>query len=455
MGLFDFIRGLIFGSSSPDTAQVGEIVDQIVEAAEEPLSAERYAASEVAAESFDKPTASPKTFRERKKNPPVQLRPLEYRPSIVPTPGHQEVVQGKPYPFASIGPRHGLYLDLSRDADERWLEYYGLPTLRTPQDLADWLEIPLGRLAWLTHRTREKYRPRNLQESHYHYKWIRKRSGGLRLIEAPKEELKAAQLKVLCGILDVVPAHPAAHGFVSGRSIVTNAEPHVGSRFLLKMDLENFYPSVKYSRVVAIFRSFGFSREVSLWLARLTVTAPPWGLDAPKKNWEYWQLMTPHLPQGAPTSPALANLSAFGLDVRLSGLAKSFNLRYTRYADDLTFSGPGISIPALHDFIPLSTKIIVEERFQVNRKKRKVIRDSQRQSVTGVVVNEKVNVSRQDYDRLKAILHNCIKHGPESQNRDGHAEFSSHLRGRIAHVMQLNPRRGGKLLELFAKIRWT
>ncbi len=439
MGLFDFIRGIFGGSSSgPDPHKSS--------------SSHR----EATAQGQQSPQTSSRSrdYRERKVRPEVSLRRLEYRPNAIRTPASQEMVSSKPYLFAVRGHRHGQFIDLSQDADQRWLEYYGLPLLRTPDDLAAWLGIPIGRLAWLTHRTREGNRPKDEHDAHYHFIWKKKRSGGWRLIEAPKQELKAVQHQILHEILDLVPAHPAAHGFLRGRSIVTNAAPHVGSKFILKQDLENFYPSVKYSRVVAIFRSLGFSREVSIWLARLTTSAPPWGLDTPINNWELWQFMTHHLPQGAPTSPAIANLSAFGLDVRLSGLAKAYNLKYTRYADDLTFSGPGLSIPALNDFIPLTNKIIASERFSVNKRKRKIIRNSQRQCVTGVVVNEKVNISRQDYDRLKAILHNCAKHGPQTQNRDKLPDFASHLRGRVAHVKQLNPARGAKLLSIYEKIRW-
>ena len=456
MGLFDFIRGLFGGtSSSTERQSMGTGLVSPPEEIAVPARSEllKDDPPPVAASiSVDPPR--PQTYRKRKKGTNVSLRELEYRSSMVPTPARHEVVNAKPYRFAIRGVRHGQYLDLSRDADPRWLEYFGLPQLATPDDLATWLGMPIGRLAWLTHHMRPGRRPQDAKDAHYHYQWKKKRSGGWRLIEAPKEELKAVQKKILHEILDLVPAHPSAHGFVTGRSILSNAAPHVGNKFVLKLDLENFYTTVKYSRVVALFRSLGFSREVSLWLARLTVSAPPWNLSAPTRNSEFWQAMTHHLPQGAPTSPALANLSAFGLDVRLSGLAKAYNLKYTRYADDLTFSGPGMSIPALNDFIPLATKIIVSERFYVNKRKRKLIRESQRQCVTGVVVNEKLNVSRVDFDRLKATLYNCVKHGPESQNRNQHPDFAAHLRGRIAHVMQLNAERGEKLLGLYQQIRW-
>ncbi|MEW4487805.1 reverse transcriptase domain-containing protein [Thalassoglobus sp. JC818] len=443
MGWFDFLRK-IFGFGRAESTQSTQTVVE----APAPQTAPPQA-SEPVEKREPKPRPSNNEPR-----PDVHLRALDYVPSTVPTPPDREIVSEKPYRFAVPAPRTGEFLDLSRDSDERWLEYYGLPRLKTPDDLADWLGVTTGTLAWLTHRFREGHRPTDAHDSHYHYSWIAKRSEGWRLIEAPKSKLKEVQTKILRGILDSVPAHSSAHGFVPGRSIVSNATPHTGSKFILKMDLEDFYPSVKYSRVVAIYRSLGFSREVSLWLARLSVSALPWSLKSPVAAHEYVTYTAHHLPQGAPTSPALANLSAYGLDIRLAGMANAYRIRYTRYADDLTFSGPGLSIPALNEFIPLTKKIIREERFSMNRRKLKVIRNSQRQTVTGVVVNEKPNVSRKEFDQVKAILYNCIKHGPQSQNRAEIVNFAEHLRGRIAHISQLNPRRGAKLMRMYSQIGW-
>jgi RNA-directed DNA polymerase len=387
----------------------------------------------------------------------VRLSPLRYQSSLIPTERERELVESlePPYRFAHRDFNRKAFLDLSQDADLRWLDHYGLPHLRTPEELAEWLKLPIGKVAWLTYRFCENRRPQSAQEAHYHFRWVRKRSGGHRLIESPKGTLRQVQQRILREILDPVPAHPAAHGFVRGRSILTNAQPHVGKRVVLKFDLENFYPSVRQSRVVAIFRSLGYSREVAIWLARLTTSAAPGNLKLPLgESTSIWRYMPRHLPQGACTSPALANLSAFGLDTRLSGLAAQWHVDYTRYADDLTFSGDSRFVPALRDFIPLVQQIIRDEGFQVNRAKRRVLRTNQRQSVTGVVVNHKANLARSEYDALKAILYNCVRHGPTGQNRDGHPAFAAHLRGRIAHVMHLNPARGQKLLALFARIKW-
>ena len=345
----------------------------------------------------------------------VRLEPLRYQSSLVKTSAESERSAGDdpPYRFARLSVDGTSYLDLSRDGDSRWLSHFELPVLNLPDELADFLGVKLGKLAWLTHRFDEGGRPAREQDSHYHYHWKPKRSGGHRLIESPKRTLKAVQTVILREILDRVPTHPSAHGFVRGRSIRSNAAPHVGQRLLLKFDLADFYGSVRYSRIVAIFRSLGYSREVALWLGRLTTSAIPAGMTFPHGDALAFRTYYPrHLPQGAPTSPALANLSAYGLDVRLAGLARAYGVQYTRYADDLTFSGPGRIVPALREFVPLAQSIIRSERFFVQREKRKVLRSNQRQTVAGVVVNTKPNISRKQFDQLKAILHNSLRHGP-------------------------------------------
>jgi len=457
MGLFDFFWRIFGGTrQNASTSRSGTAVSASSETAVDPSPVEMLAGGLIPAATAAPPAPSPASVQERPRSRKrIVIEPLGYQPSLIPTAPEQEVVRERPYPFASIGTRPGEFLDLSKDSDRRWLEYYNLPWLRTPDDLAEWLGISIGKLAWLTHRTTENQRPESESKGHYAYRWVAKRRGGWRLIEAPKLELKLAQQQVLRHILNHVPPHAAAHGFIQERSILTNAAPHVGQRFLLKFDLKDFYTNVRYSRVVAIFRSLGYSREVAIWLARLTTSAVPWNLKSPVNSVEMSKYSSRHLPQGGVTSPALANLSAFSLDVRLTGLAARYGLKYTRYADDLTFSGRGKAIPALHEIVLLARKIIRSERFYVNHQKFRVLRNGQRQSVTGIVVNDRLNVSRSDFDRLKAILHNCVRHGPASQNRETHPHFQEHLRGRVAHVLNVNPERGAKLLSLFQQIDWS
>ncbi|MEX0716555.1 MAG: reverse transcriptase family protein [Planctomycetaceae bacterium] len=423
MGLFDFLRRFFFGTPAP------------------PADGK----------------APPRSRHERRRarhRPRPRLDPLRYDlRHPVPDPAPPESAE-KPYRFAQRGGR-GRWLDLSKDGDDAQLGELALPRFRTPEELAAWLELSPGRLAWLTHRYKPGRRPDDARTAHYHFHWIRKRRGGFRLIEAPKRTLRAVQRRILEEIVARIPPHQAAHGFVPGRSIVTNASPHAGRRVVVKLDLENFYANVRFDRVVAIFRRVGYCREAAIWLGRLTTSALPGNISFPGSDpYALEAYQGRHLPQGGPTSPALANLSAYSLDVRLSGLARKFGASYTRYADDLTFSGDERFLKSLAVFLPLASQIVTRERFRLNKDKRRVLRNNQRQTVTGVVVNAKPNVGRADFDRLKAILTNCVRHGPASQNRGGHPDFASHLRGRIAHVQQLHPERGAKLLALYGRIAW-
>jgi retron-type reverse transcriptase len=217
--------------------------------------------------------------------------------------------------------------------------------------------------------------------------------------------------------------------------------------------------------VFGIFRTLGYSRAIAHVLTGLSTNTVPQAIwqavpratDAALIQPRFWlgrALATPHLPQGAPTSPALANLAAFRLDRRLTGLATSAGLRYSRYADDLTFSGSRQLRRRREHLEALVAEITADEGFAINQRKTALHSAGGRQSVCGIVVNARPNVPRSEYDVLKAILHNAASHGPASQNRAGIADFEAHLRGRISWVASLNPARGEKLRRRFAEIRW-
>jgi hypothetical protein len=163
----------------------------------------------------------------------------------------------------------------------------------------------------------------------------------------------------------------------------------------------------------------------------------------------------PHLPQGAPTSPALANMSFYRLDCRLGGLAESAGARYTRYADDLAFSGGDEFEKGVERFGLHVAALLLEEGFRVNHRKTRIMRQSVRQHLAGLVTNQRPNIMRSDFDRLKALLTNCIHLGPETQNREGRLRFRAHLAGRVAFVEMVNPEKGKRLRALFKRIRWA
>jgi len=334
-----------------------------------------------------------------------------------------------------------------------------VPKLVTEADLCAWFETSPEQLAWLADvHGRERTRSGRLRQ--YLYTWVRKRSGGVRLLEIPKSKLKSMQRRILKDILGCIPAHPAACGFVPNGSVLRFVSPHTGKRFVIRMDLKDFFTSVQISRVHALFRTVGYSENIARVLAGIcTNSVPPDVLAIPE--WRdpsaalhKQKMRTPHLPQGAPTSPALANLCAYKLDVRLSALAKRFDWSYSRYADDLLFSGRKGGRAFMTQFQIWSGAIAIEESFELNMRKTRFMPPGSRQHAAGLVLNEKPNISRDDFDTLKAILHNCAKHGPASQNREQHANFRAHLLGRISYVAHIHRDRGLRLRAIFDKIKW-
>ena len=226
-----------------------------------------------------------------------------------------------------------------------------LPPLATQRDLAAWLQIEPEELQWLLSPAQHFREPASMRPGawppapHYRAMLKPKADGRLRLIEVPLPRLKAVQRRILAGLVERVPVHECAHGFVKDRSVLTHASVHTGQEIVLSWDLRDFFNGVGLARVRALWRALGYPEAVGAALAGLCTVRTPRGVrerlleggsvDALGAK----RLGSPHLPQGAPTSPGLANLCAFGLDLRLEGLAWRFGARYTRYADDLVFSG--------------------------------------------------------------------------------------------------------------------
>ncbi|NML98538.1 RNA-directed DNA polymerase [Paraburkholderia sp. RP-4-7] len=341
-----------------------------------------------------------------------------------------------------------------------WLPDAALPQLPTLGNLAAWLEIEPDELDWFADRWRVPAQSAATPLHHYSYKVVEKRDGRCRIVEVPKLRLRALQRKVLHGLLDRVPAHDAAHGFRRGRNTVTFAAPHAGKAVVIRFDLTDFFASVHEGRVYSTIRAFCYPLEVARALTALCTNRVPSGrlLARDVRDRIDWQerqrYRNRHLPQGAPTSPALANLCAFRLDIRLAGLARSLGATYTRYADDLAFSG-GDDLARMAQRLEIRVAAIaIEEGFAVNLRKTRVMRRGARQHLAGVVVNSHPNLVRAEFDALKAVLTNCVRHRPSSQNREGHSEFRAHLAGRVAHAAMLNATRGAKLKRIFEQIEW-
>ncbi|MGE0045876.1 MAG: reverse transcriptase family protein [Hyphomonadaceae bacterium] len=331
-----------------------------------------------------------------------------------------------------------------------------VPKLEAPGDLAAWLELPMEQVDWLADVRRGHARAATTQLQHYSYTFVAKRVGAPRLIESPKPRLKSVQRRILHEILDCVPPHLRAHGFVRGRSCISGAQLHAGEYVVVRLDLRRFFPSIQSARVHGLFRAIGYPWATARLLTGLCTTCTPAMTLAAIPDWRARrEYAAPHLPQGAPTSPALANLCAWRLDQRLSGAARRLGINYSRYADDLCFSGDRQFARGISGFLSLVETIVAGEGFALNTNKTRIMRASSTQRVTGVVVNQHVNAARGDYDALKATLYNCRTSGdPAAQNREGHSDFKAHLDGRINWVEQLNPLRGLKLRRIFNQIRW-
>lgn len=344
--------------------------------------------------------------------------------------------------------------------DERYRDLK-IPQFVTVGDLAAWLGESVPRLEWFADERRTHAATAIPMFQNYRYRFIRKASGSHRLLEAPKSQLQAMQHCILREILDCVPPHDAAHGFVRGRSCATGAALHASEAIVACADLRDFFGAVAARRVHTVFRKLGYPWGVARILTGLCCTSTPMSVftRAPRPadfDWESRKrLGAPHLPQGSPTSPSLANLVAAPLDSRLAGLADRFGAGYTRYADDLTFSGDEAFAKRVSALLRYASEIAADEGFAFNAAKTRIMRRGARQRVTGLVVNSHINVERSQYDALKATLHNCATTGPAGQNRDHRSDFAAHLAGKVAWVEGVNPPRGAKLRAIYDRIDWT
>lgn len=338
-----------------------------------------------------------------------------------------------------------------------------LPRVDTIADLAGLLDVTIGHLDWLADTRLWNRRAPAGPLHHYRYRWRHRPGRTPRLLEAPLHLLKTTQRRVLDELLVHQPLHDAAHGFVRGRTALTGARHHVGRDIVVSADLESFFAAVPASRIYGVFRRAGLPEPVAHALTGIcthavpvaVIRAMPPGGSPEERHRLRTLLATPHLPQGSPTSPALANLTLRRLDSRLAGWAAAADATYTRYADDLAFSG-GSRLAARPDaFLRGVERIVADSGHTLNRRKSHVRRAGVRQSVTGVVVNSVPTTGRREYDVLKATLHNCRLHGPASQNHIGHPDFRAHLSGRVGWVEHIHPSRGARLREIFDGIEWT
>ncbi len=257
-------------------------------------------------------------------------------------------------------------------------------------------------------------------KKHYRTFKIPKKTGGFREISSPYPSLLQCQYWIYDNILSKVPIHGAAQAYTTKKSIITNANLHVGHNAFLKMDLKDFYPSIKRSRIVNFFKSIGYAENVAFFLASLCCKDKC-------------------LPQGAPTSPALSNIIAYHLDVRLSKLSEKIGLIYTRYADDLAFSGA--EIPS--NFIKYVEKIINEEGFEVNHKKTFFQKHARKRILTGISISENTIKVPKEYKRkLRQEIYYIFKYGVFShmnKNNIKNPYYLKSIAGKINFWLSVEP----------------
>lgn len=324
-----------------------------------------------------------------------------------------------------------------------------LPEVADVEALAKALGLSVARLRWLVYH-------REVDTGTHYRRWsIPKRDGTPRLISAPKPQLKAAQRWIMREVTEHLPVHSAAHGFLVGRSIVSNAQVHAGARVIVKLDIEGFYPTVTFPRVKGLLRKAGLGEQVATLLALLATECPREELVVDGKT-VFVATGPRSLPQGAPTSPSITNALCLRMDCRLYGLAQKLGCRYTRYADDLTFSfhGPAEGPDLVGTLINAVTRIVAAEGFAIKPKKTRVMRSGARQRVTGLVVNSApgrppARVSRKQLRELRAAIRN------RELGRPGKGESLDQLRGMAAFVMMTDRERGEKLLQRINQLAKT
>ncbi len=301
--------------------------------------------------------------------------------------------------------------------------------------------LSISRLRWLSFH-------REVDTGTHYVRWqVPKRDGSPRLISAPKPDLKRVQRWITREVTEHLPVHGAAHGFLPGRSIVTNALVHARAKTIVKLDIKGFYPTVTMPRVKGLLRRAGLGEQVATLMALLATECPREEVETHGKK--YYVAIAPRsLPQGAPTSPSITNALCLRLDSRLSGLARKLDCRYTRYADDLTFSWHGSSTSDIGTLLRSVSSIVRSEGFEIHVKKTRVMRSGARQSVTGLVVNHaeagvpSVRVPRKTIRRLRAAIKNRELGRPGKGD-----ETLDQLKGMAAFVMMTDEKRGRDFMQ--------
>ena len=326
------------------------------------------------------------------------------------------------------------------------LQNNGLPLCNTAEEIATAIGISVGQLRFLA------FARKTSTISHYIRFKIPKKTGGERLISAPMPRLKKVQHWILSNILEKMALHTAAHGFRSQHSIVTNAQPHLQADVIINFDLKDFFPSISYQRVKGLFQSFGYSEAAATIFGLLCTESEIEAVEIDGKTY-FVALTERHLPQGSPASPAITNLLCRRLDKRLTQMGENLGFIYTRYADDLTFSGTGDSLRHICNILRRTESIVTHEGFTINEQKTRILRKNRQQEVTGIVVNEKLSIAKKDLKRFRATLYQIEKDGPEGKRWGNSTDVIASIQGFANFVAMVNPEKGAEFQQQVKRIK--
>jgi len=352
--------------------------------------------------------------------------------------------QEKEHNIIYLGEEVSAGLNNTESNQER-LANYGLPLLNTAESIATAMGISVPELRFLA------FNRKTSLTSHYIRFKIPKKTGGERLISAPMPKLKQAQEWILHHILEKLELHDAAHGFRQGHSIVSNAQPHLQAEIIINFDLKDFFPSIVYKRVKGLFRSFGYSETAATILGLICTEAETEKVELDGQTY-YVAVGDRHLPQGSPASPAITNLLCRRLDKRLTKMATEIGFTYTRYADDLTFSTVTDN-PRICNLLRRTESIVAHEGFTINEEKTRIMRKSRQQEVTGVVVNDHLNLDKKILKRFRATLYQIEKDGLEGKSWGNSTNTLATIEGYANFVAMVNPEKGAKFQAQIKRIK--
>jgi retron-type reverse transcriptase len=286
------------------------------------------------------------------------------------------------------------------------LNMFGLPVIQTIQDFSILTHISKYSIYQLSINSHKYYKTYN----------VTKKSGKERTISQPSRKLKGLQSWVLVNILNKVNVSSSCKGFEKNSSILDNALPHKGSNTILSLDLKDFFPSITSKQVYNVFKSLGYNSKIGTILTNICT-------------------FNKALPQGSPCSPKLANLVTWRLDLRIQGYVGKRGLNYTRYADDLTFSG--LSPAKVVKILPMVKHIINNENFEINNSKTRIAGSARAKTVTGLVISgENIGIGKKKYNKLRSkIFHLTL---PENQSD---SKLLHEVRGWISYLNSVDKKR--------------